>query len=189
MEHRLSFPVVEGKQAPPDLLRRLREIDPTVELIHFGGGDWRLGSVCPSPERVRQGEAILAQQERLDHPNQKNVILGMLAVQGFAQIEKYTETMGVDNTVTDSEGNPCTVLEDFRARDSEWRRDQGESQFKQRLSVTLGEPARAESDARLRDYVHNDGRDHYRRNMRGKVSFGYGGATSGESKIILPFGG
>lgn len=185
--HRLDFPVVEGKLCPPQLLADLRAIDETVELIHFGGGDWRLGSVQPSPERCAQGQKMLDQQSRLDHPNPKNVLLSMLAVQGFAQIEQYTATMGIDGTVTDSEGNPCTVLEDFRARDFEWRRDQGEAVFKERLDVTNGVGKKAASDAKLIDYVHNDGRDHYRREMRGRKVFSTPD-TGAAGSIILPFG-
>lgn len=187
MIHRLDFPVVEGQLCPPQLLADLRVIDESVELIHFGGGDWRLGSVVPSPERCTQGQKILDQLERLDHPNPKNILLGILAAQGFSQIEQYTATMGIDGTVTDSSGNPCTVLEDFRARDSEWRRDRGEAVFKERLEITLGTKKQAESDAKLRDYVHNDGRDHYRREMRGRKVFSTPD-TGAAGSIILPFG-
>jgi hypothetical protein len=186
-QSRLQFPIIEGQQCPPELLSQLREIDPTIELIHFGGGDWRLGAVNYSDERVRDGELILKQQAKLDHPNPKNVLLGQLAIQGFATIEMYTATMGISNTVTDSEGTPCTVLEDFRARDAAWRKDQGQSVFEQRLAVTNGDVARAEHDALLKEFVRTDGRSHYRREMRNRVQFGVGGMTGGSGKIILPF--
>jgi hypothetical protein len=187
----LHYPIVEGQQCPPELLARLREIDPTVELVHFGGGDWRLGAVDPSDVRTRDGELMLkTMQDQKDHraiePDPKNVILARLVIQGFAQIEKYTATMGISHTVTDSEGTPCTVLEDFRARDMAWRKDQGESVFQRRLIATTGEADRAEHDAEMREFIRTDGRSHYRREIRNRVQFGVGGMTGGSGRIILP---
>lgn len=183
---RLQFPVIEGQECPPELLSQLRAIDQSVELIHFGGGDWRLGAVNPTDERVRDGELMLKQMERMDRPGVKNMLLARLAIQGFAQIEAYTATQGISNTVTDSEGTFCTVLEDFRARDSAWRTDQGRSVFEQRLAVTTGEAEKAEHDAQLREFARTDGRSHYRREIRGRVMFGAAGMTGGSGRIILP---
>lgn len=184
---RLHFPVVEGQQCPPELLAQLREIDSSVELIHFGGGDWRLGAVNPTDVRTQDGEHMLKQLATLDTPNPKNVILARLVIQGFAQIEAYTATMGISNTVTDSEGTPCTVLEDFRQRDAAWRKDQGQSVFEHRLAVTNDEIERAEHDAQLREFVRTDGRSHYRREIRNRVQFGAFGMTGGSGRIILPY--
>ena len=183
---RLQFPIIEGQECPPELLAQLRAIDESVELIHFGGGDWRLGAVMLTDERQRDGAMMLDQLSRLDHPNPKNLLLARLAIQGFATIEKYTATQGISNTVTDSEGNPCTVLEDFRARDHAWRKDQGQSVFERRLAVTNGDERRREHDELLREFVRTDGRSHYRREIRNRVSFGYGGVTGGSGRIILP---
>ena len=193
-QSRLLCPIVEGQQCPPELLAQLREIDPTVELIHFGGGDWRLGAVNPTDVRTRDGELMLKTfQEQKDRraiePDPKNVLLARLVIQGFAQIEKYTATMGISNTVVDSEGTPCTVLEDFRARDFAWRKDQGKSVFERRLAVTNGDVKRAEHDAQLKEFIRTDGRSHYRREIRNRVQFGFGGMTggSGSGRIILPY--
>lgn len=183
---RLQFPIVEGQECPPELLAQLRAIDDTVELVHFGGGDWRLGAVMLTDERQRDGAMILDQLSKLDHPNPKNLLLARLAIQGFATIEKYTATAGIFNTVTDSEGNFCTVLEDFRARDMAWRKDQGRSVFEERLAVTNGDERRREDDERLREFIRTDGRSHYRREVRGRVQFGHGGMTGGSGRIILP---
>lgn len=183
---RLHFPVIEGQECPPELLDQLRAIDDSIELIHFGGGDWRLGAVLLADERIRLGELMLKQFERMDKPNPKNVLLAQLVVQGFAQIEAYKATMGISNTVTDSEGTLCTVLEDFRARDSAWRKDQGQSVFEKRLDVTMGEVQRREDDETLKEFIRTDGRAHYRREIRNRVMFGAAGMTGGAGRIILP---
>lgn len=187
----LHFPIVEGQECPPELLSRLREIDETAELIHFGGGDWRLGAVNLTDVRTKDGGLMLkTMQDQKDHraiePDPRNVLLARLVMQGFAQIERYTATMGISNTVTDSEGTPCTVLEDFRARDHAWRKDQGESVFQKRLIATTGEADRAAHDEEMREFIRTDGRSHYRREIRNRVQFGASGMTGGGGRIILP---
>ncbi len=196
---RLKFPLVEDKAAPPQLLMQLREIDPTVELVHFGGGDWRLGAVLLTDERVASGEAILGQllKQPVAQRNIKAVVLGMLSIQGFAQIEKYFTSTGdvsgpvyVEGGLDGKDGYFCTVLEDFRARDHAFRKDQGEANFATRLGLTSNEAARAENEKQTQEWLRTDGRDHYRREVRNRKSFGFGGGeTGGTGKIVLPFGG
>lgn len=43
--------------APPDLVRRLREIDPAADLIYLGEGRWQLGRYKPENSRVREKSA------------------------------------------------------------------------------------------------------------------------------------
>lgn len=195
----IQFPLVEDKAAPPALLAQLRAIDPTVELVHFGGGDWRLGAVMLTDERVASGEAILGQllKQPVKDRNIKTVLLGMLSIQGFAQIEKYFASTGdisgtvyVEGGLDGKEGYLCTVLEDFRERDHAWRKDQGAAKFAERLYLTSNEPARVENEKQRQEWLRTDGRDHYNREVRNRKSFGYGGGeTGGTGKIVLPFGG
>lgn len=195
----IQFPFVEEKAAPPQLLGQLREIDPTIELVHFGGGDWRLGSVMLTDERVQQSELIMGQllKQQVADRNLKTVLLGMLTLQGFAQIEKYFTSTGdisgsvyVEGGLDGKEGYFCTVLEDFRARDFAWRKDGGEANFAKRLSLTSNEDARAENEKQRQEWLRTDGRDHYNREIRNRKSFGFGGGeTGGTGKIILPYGG
>lgn len=195
----IQFPLVEDKAAPPALLAQLRAIDPTVELVHFGGGDWRLGAVMLTDERVASGEAILGQllKQPVRDRNIKTVLLGMLSIQGFAQIEKYFASTGdisgtvyVEGGLDGKEGYLCTVLEDFRERDHAWRNDQGAAKFAERLYLTSNEPARVENEKQRQEWLRTDGRDHYNREVRNRKTFGYGGGeTGGTGKIILPFGG
>lgn len=49
--------------APEHLLRRLRVIDPTAELIHIGEGRWMLGRIL-SDERIRQAGQRQARSAR-----------------------------------------------------------------------------------------------------------------------------
>lgn len=195
----IQFPLVEDKAAPPALLAQLRAIDPTVELVHFGGGDWRLGAVMLTDERIASGEAILGQllKQPVKDRNIKTVLLGMLSIQGFAQIEKYFASTGdisgtvyVEGGLDGKEGYLCTVLEDFRERDHAWRKDQGAAKFAERLYLTSNEPARVENEKQRQEWLRTDGRDHYNREVRNRKSFGYGGGeTGGTGKIVLPFGG
>lgn len=52
------------REAPEGLLRALRVIDPTAELIYLGDGNWMLGRIRPS-EPLRQAGARLARSCRL----------------------------------------------------------------------------------------------------------------------------
>jgi hypothetical protein len=47
-----------------------------------------------------------------------------------------------------------------------------------------GEPQRIEREAQAKEYLANDGRDQYRRIVRGRVQFGHGGMTGGSNALI-----
>jgi hypothetical protein len=137
--------------------------------------------------REATGRRIKAAELARDVPNEDNLLLAGLLMQGFARVEEY-HCLGDPalGNVTDSQGHPCSIVEDFRERDAAWRRDQADGIVKRKLAMSDVE--RAEHDARLRDYLLNDGRDHYRREVRNRVTFGAGGMTggSGRSSLILP---
>ncbi|MBA3645298.1 MAG: hypothetical protein H0W63_03900 [Gemmatimonadaceae bacterium] len=176
-----------------NLLASLRDLDPTIELVHFGEGDWRLGAVRLTPQRVKAGAAILYQQEMIGaKASPKHILLGKLLQQGFAQIAQYQvpEGQDVEGTVICQTGKAetdyrCTILEDFRARDHAFRND-AERAFAARLDETNDEPARREQEARQAEYLRTDGRDHYRRIMRDRKVFGHGGTAAAASHIIIP---
>lgn len=180
----------ESKETPLLLLGALRDIDPTVELVYAGERRWWLGAVSDNSERRERAERMMAQIERLERWQQaaRTVMLCKLNLQGFALIEAY---IGDDpsGTVTVNPGKEeyqTTILEDFRWRDAEWRKDQGSSHVKSRIVHMMGDEARRESDAKIKEYLANDGRDQYRRIMRGRVSMGFGGATGGDRALIIP---
>lgn len=182
MASRLNFPA--DYDAPGDLLARLREIDPTVELLyaghdpHSGEHVWWLGSVKSHGEAhdARRGVGIrmLANEERRTHPNPFNVKLAKLSLQGFAMIERYTTKKGPPDgdDVKDGQGFSCSIVEDFAERDWNYRRDQGESAIEHKMGAQGR--ARAESNRVLRDKLHTDGRDEFARTLRQRRVFGYG---------------
>lgn len=176
----VQFSNAEGRETPPALLAQLREIDPTAELVYVGDQQWWLGAVRTNEERRKAGEHILAFERRRTQPNPRNIMLGQLLLQGFARIQMYrcAGDPSVDRVV-DAEGYPCSIVEDFRARDAAWRRDQGREAFRARLQHSTGEKRREESRAAFRDYLLNDGRAKYRREVRDRVQFGPGGMTGG----------
>jgi len=209
---------MEGRDAPLLLMAALRDIDPTVELIYFGrwvesvnempvvdehggtvmrpereiryrvSGRWRLGAVRRTDERQRRGEAILAMEERRSIPNPRNVLLGKLLLQGFAQIEEYIgpDPSGLMLVNPGPDEYETTILEDFRARDAHWRRGEGDQVVEERLVAASDEERRRVAAANFNQYLATDGRAHYRREMRGRLLVGPGGSSGGRGKLILP---
>lgn len=177
----------EAKETPLLLLGELRAIDPTIELVYAGQGRWWLGAVSDNAERRERAERMMGQINALQKWQQaaRTVMLCKLNMQGFALIETYhgTDPSGTVLVNPGPDEYHTTILEDFRWRDAEWRRDQGSSHVKQRVLDTLGEEQRREHDAKMKEYLANDGRDHYRRIMRGRVSMGFGGATGGDRSL------
>lgn len=54
------------RTAPSELLRALRVIDPTAELVYFGAGRWRLGHLVPEDRRIaKAGQRLLASCARV----------------------------------------------------------------------------------------------------------------------------
>lgn len=49
-----------SREAPADVVRRLRAIDPTLRVIYWGEGRWRVGRMRPTPERRQAGADMLA---------------------------------------------------------------------------------------------------------------------------------
>lgn len=93
----------------PDLLRRLREVDPSVDLHYVGEGRWALGSVTNNS--VRRGIAGRIKR-RLDRDGARTVgqyWLTQLHYRGFGFIEFY-HADELHRAVTD-----------FRRRDKNYR--------------------------------------------------------------------
>jgi hypothetical protein len=178
----------EGRQTPLLLLAQLRELDPTVELVYFGARDWRLGAVRPTPKRVQAGVMILDNEEARapEKRNIKNVYLARLLTQGFAQIAKYVEPEGGDisSTVLTEDGTPVTVFAHFERACFEYRKDQGASVVDDAIHGVAERKAQ-ESKRVYDDYMATDGRAHFAREMRGRVTMGAGGFTGTSSALAL----
>lgn len=183
----------DGRETPLLLLAELREIDPTVELVSFGGRDWRLGSVKSGQSRDWRAAKADQMRDSLDraksvghHISPKNYYLVNLLTQGFAQIAQYFDFGDPSGTVEDFEGNPTTILEDFRQRDFFYRKDQGEQVFRESIARHSDGANDVESRRKMADYMHADGRDHYNREVRGRTTFGYGGMSGGRGRLLVP---
>ncbi len=173
---------------PVLLLSELRDIDPTVELVHAGEDRWWLGAVSDNAERRLRAEMMMTQLELLEVQQKapRTIMLCKLNLQGFALIETYRGP-DIAGTVRVEDGEDsyyCSIVEDFRERDAAWRRDQGSENVKAALLRTMREPERREAEAKMKEYLYTDGRDHYRRTMRNRVTFGGKGAR--EHSLVLP---
>lgn len=180
----------EGRVAPALLVAALKAIDARAELIHVGGGHWWLGVVDPNDHREQQGEVMLKFEfERGDESNPRNVMLGELLREGFARINGYVTDGDPSETVTDYDGNTVSILEDFKERDFWWNHDGGKKKVLERIKASSREGNEEESNALTLDYLINEGRAHYRREIRNRKVFGFGGETGGSGRsglIITP---
>jgi hypothetical protein len=180
----LTLPA-EGRQAPPLLVAALKSIDPRAELIHAGGGHWWLGVLAPNQHRAQQGRVILGfEQERGNQANPRNILLGHLLVEGFARINGYEVEGDPSATVKAYDGYHCSILEDFRERDFWWNKDGGKETVAAKLDESANGPAKREAEAAMLEYTITDGRAHYQREVKNRVSFGFGGMTGGAGRII-----
>lgn len=116
----VQFPQI--RTAPIDVVRGLREVDPTAELVYMERGRWLLGSVRWNRDLVQQSARILAraieaasraskfapthQMEQLRRIRGR-VQFAVLGSQGFRPITEYV-IQGAPNS---------RIVEDFRRRD------------------------------------------------------------------------
>jgi hypothetical protein len=120
-----TAPLVDFPQlrtAPKDVVRGLREVDPTAELVYLEKGRWLLGSVRWNRDLVAAARRILGRALKVAHNSTKHgpthqiehlprvrgrVQFALLAMQGFRPITEYK-----------IQGSPDSrVVEDFRRRD------------------------------------------------------------------------
>jgi hypothetical protein len=153
IESLVQFPAL---RTPSEyVVRGLREIDPTADLVYFGRGRWILGSVRPDVAVRAQAERILDRAYKLAafamnnprfkvNPGNIRRLLGRidfayLGLQGFRFIHEYR-----------IQGSPdSAIVEDFRRAD--WmHRNTSDAEF-ERLLDAPKEQARAEARADLAD--------------------------------------
>ena len=192
----VQFDNAEARPTPLLLLADLRMIDPEVELVYVGEGRWWVLSYRPNDERTRKGKLILQQMEALQvmdqqHPTiQRHTALAKLLIQGFARVVEYWAAGDPSGVCTilrgDADEYQQLMVEDFRERDfvfrSEERRKAAEARM---IAQVTGAEEKAESDANFRDYILNDGRAHWHRQIRNRVQFGYGGVTGGTGSGLI----
>jgi hypothetical protein len=93
----VSFP--QAREAPEDVRRQLRALDPTAEVIYLGPRRWLVGRVRPNSEVRTIAERMLAtyaslpvtEQIRMSQAKRRyRVALAELARQGFRPVDVYT---------------------------------------------------------------------------------------------------
>jgi hypothetical protein len=149
---------LEGVERPPDdLLRRLREIDPHVELLGVGNGIWWLGRVSDNQHRRRIATNIL-KQTRVVEKNRWVRLNARLALRGFAM-------------VSDWQGEPNSrILLDFQRKDWKVRTGIADLEFEERLLVSDGTTGLQRRLDVLRDKTDSDHRSIFNHVMRGSRS-------------------
>lgn len=79
----------------PDILDRLREIDPDADLVYLGEGRWALGTVTPMNQfRRKRAEKMIARQyaRGADLVVPSKLRLGKAALEGFRLVKVYEYT-------------------------------------------------------------------------------------------------
>lgn len=135
---------LEGVERPPDdLLRRLREIDPRLELLGVGNGIWWLGRVVWTRDRHRIAANIL----KTTHVNDRNRWIRLnakLGLRGFG-------------FVSDWQGEPTSrILLDYQRRDWKFRNGVADAEFDERMLYSDGTMEMNHRLDVLRDKTHSD---------------------------------
>ena len=116
------------RDAPEDLLRDLRGVDPAYDLHYLGEGVWVIGRVIPNAVRAKIGGKIKRRRQQYRVDERFAYLAGPeLAYQGFGVVEYFTIQGEPDGRI---------VLE---ARAREWRfRNRAQAEFEERLSGSEG---------------------------------------------------
>ena len=110
--------VSSERDTPLDVLALLRQIDPTLELIYIGNGQWWVGAVtAPNKHRYRSGFRIMQRVLKALDPDPCLAMHAELECQGFALIAAWRGEPG---------GH---LVDDVRRRDWEWRYDPDRSAY------------------------------------------------------------
>lgn len=109
------------RSAPSDLVHRFRELDPTLDLVYIGAGQWLLGSVQPHAERAMRARRMMARQEEMPVERRRAGVYlwARMLEQGIRPIALYSE----------AEIHDGRAMLDFRERDWRWR-NQAEEAFR-----------------------------------------------------------
>lgn len=195
----------EGRETPLLLLADLRAIEHCIELVYVGDGLWWIGRVSPD-DRLRDAgwrmEAGIRAGIR-EEPSiaemastGRNLMLARLTAQGFRRFLQVrapggdcTGTVFVDWIDPTMKGAisqyPTTIHKEVEERYSALERDGGAAKFAERAALTDGTAAKAASDRQFQEYLKTEGLANYRREVRNRVTFGYGGMTGGTGSGLI----
>jgi hypothetical protein len=145
------------REAPADLVRSLRALDPKLELVYLGWGKWILGRVNPSDESIRIARELLAQYWTLSARARHTIRsirryrFGVACLQGFRPIGEYAPNHpdGAEYRLVDPDGRIARHFERSR-----WLLEHATDE-------TIEESFFAEQDAKLAESKKEMG-DEYR---------------------------
>jgi len=155
--------VPQLRTAPEDIRRRLREIDPTVEVIYLGRGRWIVGKVRPNQHvRARAIRMLdefhrnLQNKKKLSERGKEKVLFALLALQGFRPVADYTMPEPDGTVVKDFERSRFLWL--HTSENELWRQLDGEMDRPgEEARKVLGDPSLAR-EALSRAFKLNFGR-------------------------------
>lgn len=162
MKRLVQFP--EARTVPTDILRELRELDPTCEVVYLGPRQWLVGRVRPNRAARRIAERMMESVTSTLSVSAANatarrarVALAMLGLQGFRPVAEYR--------LNDLDGR---VVNEFR--ESQWRMQHTSDTELERAWDAEQEAKKAAADAERRD--QHRAADAYRTAFTS--NFGYG---------------
>ncbi len=140
-------PLPAVREAPADVVARLREVDRTAALVYLGLGYWALGSVQPSTYRAKQARTILARFNELPAAARSpgKYLFTRMLEEGFRPIRVYSER----------EVQSGEAERDFRERDWNYRNRPGEA-FEAALKRVDGSEDVERKIIRILDAVHTE---------------------------------
>lgn len=84
------------RTAPVEVVRELRSLDPTMEIVYRGEGRWTVGRVRPNQLRRKQAEGVLTTAfsvlsvgKRFNARSKDKIEWALMALQGFSPIQDY----------------------------------------------------------------------------------------------------
>ena len=107
--------VSQTREAPHDVVRRLRELDPTACVLYLGWNKWCVGKLRPTDDAVRTGLRMftnynqLSARKRGTQRSIQRLRYIQAVIQGFRTVQVYI--------LPDLDGR---VVEDFRISQYRW---------------------------------------------------------------------
>lgn len=135
--------VPQLREAPEDIRRALRQLDPTAEVLYLGWGAWSVGRVRPTDQSVRIGQRMLRNywamgaQARASKRGVQRYRFADAAVQGFRPVQEYTQRELDDRVVKDFQQSQWRMQHQRGDLLDEWER--AEEQERQDRRAMLGD--------------------------------------------------
>lgn len=165
--------VPASRTPSPDILRRLRTIDPMADLHWIDGAGvehphWVLGVVAErwrtaDGNRTRRltGIKMMENARRRARVDWANLKLGMLMSRDFSPISTWDEGE-LDER----------IVAEFREADWNWKHGDLDALLERKLDEAEGLPDLMARQAVAREYAATEARDVYRYTVKGRRSFG-----------------